>query len=418
MTDYSQIGDQLYQIAESHQGENVVLNLSGMDVLIVQNANDADWVLRANASNYEKNMMWLRQVLGASRFSENGAAWKLRRDLSQSHLNRFDREHTFKLACDRAKDAVEAMIEAGRHAGYETLDENLFRRLTMSVLLSTFFNVRLENTSISIDNIARIMELGSAQAFVPTGLSGQMYRDSLRELPAARARVLEDFRPFREGRLGSGALLADLMAADMDPSNDIVFEQEMLAFLAAGAETTAATLGWACYMLAANSNVQERLRVSVMEDGGADSPGGPEPILLLAFISEVLKRFPPTPVVARRALTTDQIGEHKIAPNDMILVSFIGVLYDGRSPWDVADLDLDKRLGKFASVRDSGIGTCFSFGPRICGGKHFALVELCGVLTTFLRRARFSLTSDSRPTFHWKSQLLRRGGQPVRVTPL
>jgi cytochrome P450 len=53
-----------------------------------------------------------------------------------------------------------------------------------------------------------------------------------------------------------------------------------------------------------------------------------------------------------------------------------------------------------------------------CGGKQFALVELMAVLSVFLANARFEPTSDAPVRFFWKSQMLREGGQRVRVLPI
>lgn len=60
----------------------------------------------------------------------------------------------------------------------------------------------------------------------------------------------------------------------------------------------------------------------------------------------------------------------------------------------------------------------FSFGPRVCGGKHFALMEMMTILAVLLRKGRVELTSYEQPQFRWKSLILRDGGQPVRIAPL
>jgi hypothetical protein len=82
----------LYQLAARRPGRNVELELNGVPVMIVQDIDDANRVLRANAANYRKNLNWFRQALGASRLTEDGEAWRVRRDASQEFLVRFDRE--------------------------------------------------------------------------------------------------------------------------------------------------------------------------------------------------------------------------------------------------------------------------------------------------------------------------------------
>ncbi len=65
-------------------------------MLIVQNIDAAQRVLRTNAANYVKHMPWFRQALGASRMTENGEAWQFRQRLSQAYLAKFDRQVTFE----------------------------------------------------------------------------------------------------------------------------------------------------------------------------------------------------------------------------------------------------------------------------------------------------------------------------------
>ena len=85
MDQSSQICARLYDLAKTRNAENVMLDLNGVPVLLVHRLEDADHILRTNAGNYKKNMKWFRQALGASRFSEDGKAWEIRRELTQPY---------------------------------------------------------------------------------------------------------------------------------------------------------------------------------------------------------------------------------------------------------------------------------------------------------------------------------------------
>ncbi|QDK84044.1 cytochrome P450 [Citrobacter amalonaticus] len=54
-------------------------------------------------------------------------------------------------------------------------------------------------------------------------------------------------------------------------------------------------------------------------------------------------------------------------------------------------------LTPYCSLKDknSALNLAFSRGPRICGGKGFALIEMASLVYIFLKYACFSLTSDS-----------------------
>lgn len=414
MTSSSDICNRLYALARERNGEDVLLEINGVPMLVIQRYESADHVLRLHAAQYCKDMAWFRLALGASRFSEEGEAWQMRRQLTHEYFTRFDRERTCALARSHGAEAVEAMIAASDR-GSATIDDRVLRQMTVSVLVENFFGIPFTETGLDLALISELMEYGSAYSFVPPGRTEGMYQAGLRRLPELRRDVLQQMRSFRDGRVPQGALLSGMLAADNDPANDIVFEHELVTFLAAGAESSASTAGWACYLLARHPETQEFLRehlagIIEMEDWRSLAECEP----LSDFLSEALRMFPPSPIVSRQATVADRIGEFDIAPGQNLLISFIGIGHDARfraDPWT---------LGGSGARRGATAGThvAFSLGPRVCGGKHFALIELMGALAAFLAHGRFTLTDTAEPRFHWKAQMLREGGHPVRVRAL
>lgn len=412
----SRICSLLYDLAETRNGHNASLDLNGVPVLVIQRFEDADHILRRNAANYRKNMAWFRQALGASRFSEDGRAWEIRRDLTQVYFSKFDRQRTFELSLLYAGSAIEKLI-SNSDKGSLTIDDDILREMTASVLVENFFEVKLDETGVDLTVLAELMELGSEYSFVPAGKTGSIYQNQLSSLPTLRRRVLETMQFFRSENMPTSPIFRSMMQADRDTSNNIVLEHELMTFLAAGAETSAATMGWACYLLAKNQSLQDQLRHQTYSFWSRNRRSWSELreiSTLRNFISETLRLFPPTPIISRLAIAADRIGDQGIQKDQNVMISFIGIQNDRRhrsNPW-VPD------IGDVANRTASGEQTSFSFGPRVCGGKQFAMVELVTFLSLFLKRARFELTSDEPPTFRWKSQMLREGGQPVRVVAL
>ena len=417
----SEICGQLYELAKNENGRNVELTLNEVSVLLIQNREDADYVLRRNVGNYRKNMSWFRKVLGASRFSEDGKEWEARRDLTQPYLNKFDRQQTFALSATYARQALAKMI-AHSQAGAQTIDDRVLREMTASVLVENFFGIRFSETGVDLGLLAELIEFGSEYAFVPAGKTKDLYQDRLAALPELRRRVLANLSIFRSGKLPANPMLEGMLAADADPSSSFVFEHELITFLAAGAESSAATMSWVCHVLATNLALQEKLRREAQafwasgDANWARLSGMPS---FSALIDETLRIFPPTPLIARLSNGADQIGTHAILQDQNVLISFVGIQNDTQlraNPWVV---DLEKGIEKGGDKGgDKGGETAFGFGPRICGGKQFALVELMSFLSVFLAQARFESTSSAEPVFHWKAQMLRQGGQAVRVTAL
>lgn len=416
MEQSSDICNQLYELAKSHNGRNVDLDLNGVRVLVIQRLADADYILRQNAGNYRKNLDWYRQMLGSSRFSEEGQTWKTRRDLTQPYFNRFDRDRTFKLAAAYGRIGLDKMI-ARSARGLSTLDDDIAREMMCSIFVENFFEVKLPDTPVDLGLIAKLVERSSEYSFVPAGQTKALYRDRLAQLPELRRQVLASMQLFRGDTIPATPILEGMRAADRDPGTGVVLEHELLTCFASGTENSATTIGWMCYVLAAHPQIQNELRAVAKAfwlSSEADWAHLSKIQPLANLISETLRLYPSTPIVGRLALAPDRIGEREIEAGQNVLISFVGIQHDARlrsNPWK-----LD--IGDEATKPGSGESTAFSFGPRGCGGKQFALVELITILSVFLANAHFELTTDAPPRFYWKSQMHREGGHPVRVHSL
>lgn len=329
----------------------------------------------------------------------------MRHALTHSYFVNFDRERTIRVARECAMRAAERMI-ADSIGGATTIDDAVLREMTISVVVENFLDVPMADLGLDLDAIATLMRYGAIYSFVPAGKTEAQYRETLRLLPEVRRRLIDNLKIFRDGTVAANPMLAGMIAADADPSNGVVLEHELMTLFAAASEASTAMVGWACYLLARHPDVQERLRTAAFD--GDDEP-------ITDFVSETLRLYPPSPILGRIAVEAHEIDGRRIDAGHNVMISLIGVGHDTRLRADPFALDLGPAARR---SRDAGVVTGFSAGPRVCGGKQFALLEAITFLATFLKKARFSLTSDAPPRFHWKAQLVREGGQPVHVAAL
>ncbi|MFC0282222.1 cytochrome P450 [Camelimonas abortus] len=273
MQDSEQVCGLLYDLARARNGQNCFITLNGVEVFLVQSPAGADHVLRRNARNYVKNMAWFRRTLGASRFSEDGEAWEARRALTQPAFNRFDREHAFAVATGRALVTLRALAEAGAR-GAQRLSDDALRDLTADILLRSFFGRSLAESGVDMRLLAEAMTFASEYSFIPEGETGRQFRDRLPELLRSRRQVLEMMRFFRSPALDGQPLAERLREADRERRAGMVLEHEMITFLAAGSEASAATIGWATWLLARYPQLQESLREEAPPSGARLSGRG------------------------------------------------------------------------------------------------------------------------------------------------
>ncbi|EED13418.1 cytochrome P450 monooxygenase, putative [Talaromyces stipitatus ATCC 10500] len=179
-------------------------------------------------------------------------------------------------------------------------------------------------------------------------------------------------------------------------SDDELVDQ-MLTFLAAGHETTASALTWACYLLCLHPEVQTRLRDEIH----STIPSAEHDItwhqlesmpLLNGVCQEVLRLYPTVPATIREAVRDTTIANTRIPRGIRIILCPYAI---NRSPqfWgDTGDsfiperwIDIDDQTGNSVVNHHGGAPTNFAqitflHGQRSCIGKDFARAELrCAV---------------------------------------
>ena len=403
----------LYQLAHESNGQDIWIDLGGTPTLVIQDRESAQRIFKTNVANYAKNMPGYRQAFGPSRITENGEAWRFRQLLSQSHLAKFDRQDVFERSVLHARRRVQQLLAASA-GGSPTIDDATMRSMVSAVLFETFFGKSLENANVEVEDLVSLMSYGSEYSLVPARGRELLNAPVLREFLAVRSKVLDSLRSYRFSDPDPQSLIGKLLAAEGSSSHGFVLEHEVLFFFLAGSETTASTVGWACNLLARNPEIQEQLRSAMKEFWSGEDPDWEKLSrigLLANFVDEVLRIFPVTPVVSRKAVGADRLGHSVVEPGAQILVSIVGLQHDRRAnpdPWKPS----------IQSAPASGINVSFGAGPRVCGGARFAQAELISFLSVFLAEAQFELTDQGPPRFRWQTLLMHEGGQPVRLVPI
>ncbi|KAF4212512.1 hypothetical protein CNMCM8980_000902 [Aspergillus fumigatiaffinis] len=212
-------------------------------------------------------------------------------------------------------------------------------------------------------------------------------------------------------------LEADILGTMMvggDFTDDELVDQ-MLTFLAAGHETTASALTWACYLLTLYPDVQERLRAEIREH----IPSGNHPItwsdlesmpLLNGVCQEVLRLYPTVPITIREAVRDTTIAGKHVPKGTRILICPYAI---NRSPEFWGDngeefaperwIDTDKNGQKVVN-HNGGASTnyaqiTFLHGQRSCIGKDFARAELRCAVAGVVGRFKFEM-QDPKQEIH------------------
>jgi len=167
-----------------------------------------------------------------------------------------------------------------------------------------------------------------------------------------------------------------------------VRDECMTAFIA-GHETTAASLSWWAWCMAANPSAQETARreVDAVLQGGAP---GEDALARLGYLAqtlnETMRLYPAAPVLmSRRSTRAFLLGGWTMPARTMFMVPVFLMHRDPR--WfSEPQAFRPERFGADAPAIPRGAFMPFGTGPRVCLGQHLALAEMTVVAAMLLQR--------------------------------
>jgi cytochrome P450 len=193
---------------------------------------------------------------------------------------------------------------------------------------------------------------------------------------------------------------------------------EVTTLLLAGHDTTAAGLTWTLYHLAANPQIQERLREEVDGVLGQRSPAF-EDIGQMKLLDRVVKeslrlRPPAIGVFFRQALEDVEIGGWPLRKGALAGSYSWVVQRDPRWFPEPEHFDPDRFVPeRFAQLP---LGSYFPFGTgsRMCIGLGMATLEIQAVVAAFLQRFCFAVPAGAAPPRPMgQLSLCPEGGMPL-----
>ncbi len=254
-----------------------------------------------------------------------------------------------------------------------TLDR--MKHLTLETILRVVFGVRGEREAAELRDAVH-GTLDTVRSMPRMLAMSLVQRDLGPRSPWGRFRVaverfdalLLDVVARRRADPGGDSMLALLLEQrdeDGAPPSDRHLRDQLVALLAAGHDTSAASLSWAFERLARHPRVQERLR-----DG--------DPAYLDAVVKEVLRVRPALTIAPRRLLKPVRIGGRTL-PAGVHVVACLWLAMRREDLWPEASAFRPERwVDRGAPDPMSWIP--FGGGVRRCAGAPFAEMEMREVL--------------------------------------
>jgi cytochrome P450 len=298
----------------------------------------------------------LVDILFKSRFNTDGEEWVSRKFISHKYFKHASSPHFDDFLKRQAKkyfsgsDLIRSDDLQERLSRYavENVIKLLFdREVVPEGLVDWLFQTRSILRRLQIDTLKNVCDFGYARA--------------------QRANLME--------RLGAILQSADLRLESNDvflttDSKDPLIE-EVAMLLVGGVESTLSTLLWSLDVLGRSAEFQEFVRNE--ECASAE-------LYIGVFINEIMRRFPPIPMLVRRTADDVELGAKAYAAGTLIKISIVGAHHDARI-WPDPFTFKYRRAEFLNKTFDRRAYFPFSQGARVCAGQRFATQEIkCALL--------------------------------------
>ena len=160
-------------------------------------------------------------------------------------------------------------------------------------------------------------------------------------------------------------------------------EDNIRGLFPAAMDTTVAGLGWAFHLLALHGEWQDRVAAEGLAMG--DKPDLEQLPATRAVVNEVLRLYPPAPLLARCAGQTMELGGHQVRKGQTLIVALYA-MHRHRRHWARPDHFEPDRWLDGAANPDAFMP--FGTGGRMCIAAHFAQAEMAVILARVLARRR------------------------------
>jgi cytochrome P450 len=409
-------------------GDVVRLGMGPVSVYLVHHPDGVKHVLQDNNQNYVKGPVIARVkvLIGEGLFTSEGAFWRRQRRLAQPA---FHRERIAGFAATMVRCTAERLARwadvARRGEPIDVAAE--MNALTLTVVGETLFGRDLSGEAaaaglalrVALETTAyRVMCWVVSPIWGPTARN-RAFRAAVRTLDTL-VYDLVDSR--RRSALPADDLLGMLMAARDEETDEgmsrLQLRDEIMTFLLAGHETTAAALAWTWYLLAHHPEMAERARaeaIAVLGDRLPTLEDLPRLPLARMVVEEAMRLYPPVWGIGRQTIAADRIGGYDIPAGALVNLS-PWVTHRHPDVWDEPErFDPERFRPGVERTRPRFAYFPFSGGPRLCIGEAFALMEAQLVVAMMLQRYRLTLVDDWPVVPEPTLTLRPRGGLPMRV---
>lgn len=372
-----------------------------------------------------------RIILGRGLFTDDGPEWARRRRIM---LPAFRTEQVSSYG-STMRACVQTMLQRWQEAADQGIPVDAVaeaHRLTIDVIGRTLLSLELSATEADrlaktlVECLVLVRRRNTALVRLPLWIPSA---DNVR-LRRIRAELDGFIAPHVDARLARPNphrqdMLDDLISARHPGdgsrlSRDMLVEETKTLFIT-GYETTAVTLSWILFLLAASPDAAapwyqecDHLVGGLAGDGPATRLRSGDAPYIGAVINEGMRLFPAAYNVARVCMADETVDGHLFRRNETALISIFG-MHRSQAIWGDPDVFRPDRF----LVPECPVAAFmpFAWGKHLCIGAGFAQAEITTALAMIGRRFTVRLADDNEVGMVARVTLAPDRPIPLILTP-
>lgn len=411
-------------------GDVFRVKLGRTNRVFVMHPDAVERVTVSNRQNYDKLRSYdpvRRFLLGEGLVASTGELWRRQRKLMAPFYTPKGVQAYATLMIRDGDRLVERWRELA-HRGAEVEISEEMTDVTASIILRAMFSTEtMESIREMKGAVEAMIGFVDAQMMgVPLPLWLPVERNkrylAARDLVQRSISALIAQRRATDESKWPDDLLSRLMKARDEETGQAMSEtllrDESITTFFAGHETTARTMTFAWYALAANPTVTAKLHEELDRVLGGRSPTVEQLKQLpytLQVVKEVLRLYPAAPFYVRDAVGPDVIQGYDVPAGSAVMLS---PYYTHRHPefWENPEsFDPDRWTREREAAQHSHAYHPFAAGPRICIGNNFSLLESHLLLAILAQRFAPRLRQGFQPRWEMKGTLGTANGLPMVI---